>query len=149
MTKNEVNFSIIEDKEEFDANVLEQYADDAKLVEILDKLVQDGKHKELNFSLVGMGTMLQTLSIFLKLKTDEINDILKLEKDRIRQRRMNIIINEVNEKINLKYDFEEETAIVKKIFIYDNQSYMIIDKVKFIELLFGKNFFDMSNLEGL
>ena len=91
MTKNEVNFSIIEDEEEFNANVLEQYADDAKLVEILDKLVEDGKHKELNFSLVGIGTMLQTLSIFLKLKTDEINDILKLEKDRMKQRRMNII----------------------------------------------------------
>lgn len=149
MKKTKNKFIIIENEEEFQEKVEQQHADDIELAELLNNLAQKNMHKQFNFALLNLGTLLQTISIFFDLKQSEIEKILQLDKDQIKQRKITIIINEINEKINLKYELDEETTIIKEIFVYENDSYIKINKVLFIQLLFGKGIVDITNMDNI
>ena len=106
-------------------------------------------HKQFNFALLNLGTLLQTISIFFDLKEDEFKKILELKKEQVQQRKITLIVNEINEKINLKYDLDEETNIIKEIFVYEDNTYIRLNKVKFIQLLFGRGIIDIINMDNI
>lgn len=149
MKKVKNRFEIITSEEDFQIKVEEQHKDDIELAELLSNLADKNMHKQFNFALLNLGTLMQTISVFFDLKQNEIEKILKLEKEQIKQRKITIIINEINEKINLKYDLDEETTIIKEIFAYDNESYIKINKTLFIQLLFGKGIIDITNMDNI
>lgn len=149
MAKKKNNFEIITEEEVYQKYFDEQIKDDTELINSLMALVEQEQHKDLNFAILNLGTLLQTISIYFELKTNEIEKILALEKDAIKQRKMTVIINEINEKINLKYGFDENIEVITKIFIYENNSYIKINKLLFLRLLFGTGFMDVSNMENI
>lgn len=143
------NFKIITEEDELQENLQQQVEDDAELVSFLSKLVEQSKHKEFNFAILNIGTLMQTISVFFYLKEKEIDDILKLKSDSVKQRKITVIINELNEKINLKYGFDENAEIITKIFVYEDNSYLNINKKLFVQLLFGTGFLDVSNMDNI
>lgn len=101
----------------------------------LKKLIQDLSHRELNFVILNLGNMLQLCAIYFELKQENIESYLKLEKDKLKQSRMKTIIVELNQSINLRFDFPEDTEIIEGLFIYDGDSYISINKMLFVELI--------------
>ena len=60
---------------------------------------------------------------------------MNLEKDKAKNRRVNTILSELNTKINLRYQFDEDTVIIPCLATYNNELYLSIDKAKFVTLL--------------
>lgn len=119
-----------------------QLADDYELLNHLKML----DHPKLNFALLNIGTLLQTTSIFFELKQNEIESALSLEKDKIRDRRMKEMVRELNEKINLRYGLDPESEIIEKIYIYEGQSYLLINKFNFITVLLDISITDIEEM---
>lgn len=149
MTKKKNNFLIIEDEEIFNEHSQLQLQEDSNVIDFLQTLVEKENHKEFNFVILNLGVLLQTISVFFNLKEKEINNILELRSSSVQQRKITVIINEINEKINLKYDFDENTEIITKIFVYQENSYLMINKVSFLKLLLGTKFMDENNMENI
>lgn len=143
------NFQIITEEEDFNKCFQQQVEDDAELVSFLSTLVEQEKHREFNFAILNIGTLMQTISVFFYLKEKEINDILQLKSDSVKQRKITVIVNELNEKINLKYGFDENAEVITKIFVYEENSYLNINKKLFVQLLFGTGFLDVSNMDNI
>ena len=99
MKKIDNRFIIIENENEFRDKVKEQKKDDVELAELLNGLAKEDMHKQFNFALLNLGTLLQTISIFFDLKEDEFKKILELKKEQVQQRKITLIVNEINEKI--------------------------------------------------
>ena len=143
------NFEIIEEESVFKEHFDRQLQSDTDLVNFFLTLVEEKKHSDLNFAILNVGTLLKTISIFFDLKKNEMEKILALENESVRQRKITVIINEINEKINLKYGFDENTEIITKIYIYEDGSYMEINKLLFVKLLFGTGFMELSNMDNI
>lgn len=139
MTKKN-NFTIIKNEEEFDEHIQEKIKEDSEVLEFLQSIVDAQNHKQFNFAILNLGVLLQIVKIFFDLKENEMNDIMKIDNPPLRQRKLTIIFNELNEKINLKYDFDSETEIISQIFFYESECYIHINKILFLKLLLGTQF---------
>jgi len=122
----------LQTEDEFEDFKLMQYEDDKKLKELFDKQT----HREFQFSLINIGVMLdivRTYFVFEQQKNKNI--LLNLEKDKVKNRRVNTILSELNTKINLRYGFDDDTVIIPCLAIYKEELYITIQKTKFITLL--------------
>lgn len=115
-------------EEEFGALQHRQKQDD----EHLKKHIQSLNHKELNFTLLNLGNMLQVCAIYFSVKQANIKEYAKLEKETLRIGRMEAIVKELNQTINLRFDFDEDTEIILGLFVFDGESYIAIDKMRFV-----------------
>lgn len=114
--------------EEFQELVDEQSQDDDFVYEELGTF----NHKEFNFALLNLGSLLKIISIYFELKQDNIESYLKLEKEATRDSKMEKIVKELNTKINLRYEFPEDLEIIKGLYTYENEGYLSIDKYAFL-----------------
>lgn len=149
MTKPKNSFKVLQTDEEFAEKQEEKYLENKELAELLNDLAQNNMYEQFNFALLNLGTLLQTISVFFDFKQKEIDKILQLEKNPIKQRKMTVIINEINEKVQLKYNLDPSINVVKEIYIYDGLSYINIKKKIFIEYLFGKEIRDIGNMNNI
>ena len=101
--------------EEFGALQYRQKKDDDNL----KKHIQSLNHKELNFTILNLGNMLQVCAMYFEIKQDNIESYLKLEKERLRISRMETIVKELNQSINLRFEFDEDSEIVLGLFNYE------------------------------
>jgi len=115
-------------EEEFGALQHRQKKDD----EYLKKHIQSLNHKELNFTLLNLGNMLQVCAIYFSVKQANVEEYAKLEKETLRISRMETIVKELNQTINLRFDFDEDTEVVLGLFIFDGDAYIALDKMKFV-----------------
>ena len=123
------------DETEFEAIALHKQTDNIDTAKYLYDLAQEGNDKQYNFSILNLGALMQIITISLELKQNEIQDFLKLEKEQTRIRKMEAIIKELNERINLRYDFADDTVILPALYTYNNQGYLCVDKLLFLKLL--------------
>ena len=147
-------FNFIENEEEFIQKQREQMEDDKTFVKTLSKFAEEEKHRHLNFALINVGNLLKICSIYLSLEEEKIESFLKIEKLQTRNRKMNNVVKELNEKINLRYEFDDNTQVVEEIYVFEGQGYIKIDKNLFLDLLMEKDFIDPAdqsedNLENL
>ena len=117
-------------------------------MEFLQDFIDNIDDRRFNFTLLNLGTVMKICAIELDFKSDEIEHSLKLEKDKARNRKMNFILKELNKKINLRYDFDEETEIVPSLYTYDGRGYIYVDKTTFVKLLYEKDI-DIETLENV
>ena len=61
---------------------------------------------------------------------------------------MNFILKELNKKINLRYDFDDDIEIVPSLYTYQGRGYIYIDKSTFVKLLYDKDI-DIQTLENV
>ena len=104
----------------------------------LQELAENDEHQKLNYSLLNLGILMQIISISLRIKEDEIESYLKIEKEDTRKRKMEIILKEINEKINLRYDFDKKTVVVSMLYTYNNLGYIFASKELFLRELAKK-----------
>lgn len=136
------------DKEKFDELYKAKLEDNKDVMKWLQKFIDDGDDRRFNFTLLNLGTVMKICAIELEFKAEEIDNSLKLEKDKVRDRKMAFILKELNKKINLRYDFDEKTEIVPSIYTYEGRGYIYVDKSSFVKLLYGKDI-DIETLENV
>ena len=128
-------FYNIEDEEEFENFMAKQHDDD----QLLKEKFENYSHREFNFCLINMGIMLDIIRGYFHFERDRItDDIMSLEKDKIKNRRINKIVRDLNEKINLRYEFDEDTMIVSSLAVYNDEAYLLINKSLFADLIIDK-----------
>ena len=136
------------DEEKFNELYEAKLEDNRKVMEFLQEFIDNKDDRRFNFTLLNLGTVMKICAIELDFKSDEIEHSLKLEKDKARNRKMNFILKELNKKINLRYDFDEETEIVPSLYTYDGRGYIYVDKTTFVKLLYEKDI-DIETLENV
>ena len=119
-----------DDKESFEEFRKNQLEDDNALREYFNNC----SHREFNFALLNLGTLLNTVSTYFSFVQEQVDEALTLGKQ-ARDRRMNKIVNDLNEKINDRYDFDKDMRVIKGIVLYNNELYLYITKRIFIKTL--------------
>ena len=128
-------FYNIDSEEDFENFMARQHDDDA----LLKEKFAEYSHRQFNFCLINIGIMLDIVRGYFHFERDRItDDIMNLEKDKIRNRRINKIVRDLNEKINLRYEFDEDTMIDPSLAVYNNEAYLLIDKCLFVDLILEK-----------
>ena len=128
-------FYNIDREEDFENFMARQHDDDV----LLKEKFAEYSHRQFNFCLINIGIMLDIVRGYFHFERDRItDDIMNLEKDKIRNRRINKIVRDLNEKINLRYEFDEDTMIVPSLAVYNNEAYLLIDKCLFVDLILEK-----------
>lgn len=138
-------FRDIENEEEFTELQLLQMEDDKKFVQNLNDFMENEQHRHLNFVLINVGNLLKICSIYLDMKAEKIEQFLKIEKLQTRNRKMNNVVSELNEKINLRYEFDDNTEIIEELYVFEGNGYIKINKSKFLELLLEKDMIDPAD----
>lgn len=136
------------EEEKFNELFDDKIADDKEVLDFLTECYQNKDDRRFNFTLLNLGTVMKICAIELELKQHEIESYLKLEKDRTRDRKMAFILKELNKKINLRYDFDEEIEIVTCLYTYQGNGYIYVDKSTFCKLLYEKDI-DIETLENV
>lgn len=135
-------------KEKFDELYESKLMDDKDAITWLQKFIDEGDDRRFNFTLLNLGTVMKICAIELDFKSEEIENNLKLEKERTRDRKMNFILKELNKKINLRYEFDDDTEIVPSMYTYEGKGYIYVDKSTFIKLLYDIDI-DIETLENV
>ena len=136
------------DEEHFNELYEAKISDNEDVMKWLQKFIDEKDDRRFNFSLLNIGTLMKICAIELEFKSEEIDNILKLEKGRTRDRKMAFILKELNKKINLRYDFDEDTEIIPSLYTYEGKGYIYVDKTTFIKLLYEKDI-DIKTLDNV
>lgn len=136
------------DKDKFDELYESKLSDNSDVMIWLQKFIDDKDDRRFNFTLLNLGTVMKICATELEFKADEIEHALQLEKERTRDRKMAFILKELNKKINLRYDFDEDTEIVPSLYTYEGRGYIYVDKSTFVKLLYEKDI-DIETLENV
>lgn len=125
-----------------------RFKDNAKVCDYLHSLIENNDDRRFNFTILNLGEVMKICAIELEFKKEEIEKYLKLDKEQIRDRRMNNIIKELNQKLNMRFNFSEDIQIISCLYTYKGVGYIYIDKENFCNLL---NEVDISikNLENI
>lgn len=129
------NFKELKTEEEFDVFVKMQHNDDDKLREIF----ANQSHRAFQYSLINVGIMLDIVRGYFHFERQKLEDnIIQLEKDKVKNRRVNSMLKELNQKINLRFELDEDTNVISSLVIYEKEGYLMINKSLFVELLIKK-----------
>ena len=136
------------DEDKFNELYEAKLADNKDVMIWLQKFIDEKDDRRFNFTLLNLGTVMKICAIELEFKQNEIEGVLDLKKERTRDRRMNFILKELNKKINLRYDFDEDIEIVPSLYTYKGRGYIYVDKSTFVKLLYEKDI-DIETLENV
>lgn len=121
---------LTEDEEGFKVFIEKQKNDDNNV----RKFLENCNHKDFVFTLMRLGTLLNTVATYTGFVQEQLNNAISLEGN-LRNRKISKIVKDLNEKINEKYGFEKNKSIVEFIVLYDGELYMFINQAKFIKEL--------------
>lgn len=116
--------------EEFNANKI---LDNLNVLDFLYNYTEDVE--QFNSYLFHLGQLVQIVSIQLKFKQNIINTIFEENSEKSIKRKMMNIMKDLNETINLRYNFPEDTEIVSDLYFIDNKGCIVLNKRLFIELI--------------
>ena len=136
------------EEEMFDELYEKKLNDNLEVMEWLQKFIDDKDDRRFNFTLLNLGTVMKICATELEFKSTEIENILGYEKERTRNKKMAFLLKELNKKINLRYDFDEDIEIVSALYTYEGKGYIFVDKTTFVKLLYGKDI-DIETLENV
>lgn len=118
-----------DDQEGMNAFMNKQFEDDQKIKNYLDTC----SHKEFNFAILNIGDLLKTISIYFGFIDPQIQEAIKNKQGT--SRKMNKFIRDLNQKINLRYELDEDLSIVENLVLYNGELYLFVNKNKFLEIL--------------
>lgn len=121
---------LTEDVDGFNDFKKKQFDDDEKTKKYLDNL----EHKEFISALLNLGTLIETISIYMGFIEDQINETIKNTSTQSRNRKMNKFIKDLNIKINLEYDFDETTVIVEDCVLFEGEVFIFFSKSQFLKV---------------
>lgn len=112
-----------------------RFTDNAQVCNYLHTLIENNDDRRFNFTILNLGEVMKIAAIEINLKQEEIEKNLKLEKEQIRDRRMSTIVKELNHKLNMRFDFDEDIDIVKCLYTHNGIGHIFISKMEFCLLL--------------
>lgn len=121
---------LTENEEEFHNFIQKQIKDDNNLRKYLDNC----NHKEFTFTILSVGTLLNTVATYFGFVKEQLDDAITLNEN-LRSRKISKIIKDLNEKINNRYDFEKDTTVIESVVLYQGELYVYINKSKFVRTL--------------
>lgn len=121
-----MTFNNITEEEEFNDFIQKQIEDDNNLKKYLDNC----NHKEFTFTILNLGTVLNTIATYFGFVKEQLDEAIQDEN--IRKRKIQKIIRDLNEKVNDRYDFDKDTVIIESVVLYKGELYVYINKMKFI-----------------
>ena len=121
---------LTENEEEFHDFIQKQIKDDNNLRKYLDNC----NHKEFTFTILSVGTLLNTVATYFGFVKEQLDDAITLNEN-LRSRKISKIIKDLNEKINNRYDFEKDTTVIESVVLYQGELYVYINKSKFVRTL--------------
>lgn len=137
------------DENQFNEFTKQRKQDNIESSYYLTELAQLGMDAKYNLSILHLGMALQVLATALDMKQNEIEKIFKLEKQETRDKKMESIIKELNEKINLRYGFDDKIEVIPYLYTYKNEGYFMFDKTQFLLLLNEENYDEIDILDNL
>ncbi|MBR6515613.1 MAG: hypothetical protein IKT40_02025 [Bacilli bacterium] len=105
--------------------------DDAKVKKYFDQC----NHGDFVSSLLHLGSLLDTMGMYFDFINDQLEDARKMENKRSQKRKINKFIKDLNEKINLEYDFDKDTVIIEEIVLFNDKFFVFFDKSHFIKTI--------------
>lgn len=121
---------LTDNEEEFKDFIEKQNENDSNVKEFL----KNCGHKDFVFTLIRLGTLLNTIATYTSFVQEQLNSAILLEENS-RNRKISKIAKDLNEKINEKYNFEKDVSVIELIVLYDGELYMFINQLKFIKNL--------------
>lgn len=103
---------------------------DEKLKKYFDKCT----HKEFISAIMHLGTLFDTITVYLSFIQPQIDDTIKNLEGNNRNRKMNKYIKDLNTRINSEYDFDEDTFVVEEAVLFDGELYLFINKCRFLKM---------------
>lgn len=137
------------DEEQFNEFTKQRKQDNIDSASYLSELAALGLDAKYNLSILHLGMTLQILATALDIKQNEIEKLFKLEKDETRNKKMESIVKELNEKVNLRYGFDEKTEVVPYLYTYKDNGYFMFDKTQFLLLLNEEKYNEIDILNKL
>lgn len=137
------------DEEQFNEFTKQRKQDNIDSASYLSELAALGLDAKYNLSILYLGMTLQILATALDIKQNEIENLFKLEKDETRNKKMESIVKELNEKVNLRYGFDEKTEVVPYLYTYKDNGYFMFDKTQFLLLLNNEKYNEIDILNKL
>lgn len=98
--------------------------------ENLKKYFMNCTHKELVSSIMHLGTLFDTVAVYF-----HFLDVEAMINANGRDRKINKALNDLNKKINLEYEFDDNIAIVEEGVLYDGEIYLFINKCQFVKTM--------------
>lgn len=92
-------------------------------------------HKQLIASIMHLGTLFDTISIYLSFIEEQIGEAIQITNEQTQNRRMNKLIKDLNKRINSEYDFNKKTEIIEEAILFDGELYLFVNKMKFIKVM--------------
>lgn len=123
--------------------------DNITSAQYLQELADAGEDARYNLSILNLGMSLQILAIALDIKQNEIEKLFKLQKAATRDKKMEGIIKELNEKINLRYEFDEKEELIPVLYTYNGEGHFVFEKTKFLKLLNQEEYDELKILDNL
>lgn len=127
------------DDEQYEKLKVCKLDDNNKVAQIFIDLAEEQNDIGFNTCLLHLGMLMQIIAAALSIKRNEIDELMETDNNASRQRKMEIIIKELNEKINLRYEFDDNMEILKALYTYKGEGYLYIDKTKFMSLILEKS----------
>ena len=103
--------------------------DDEKIKKYFDEC----NHKDFISAMLHLGSLLDTIAIYCDFSRNWLQEAIENNNSRSQKRRFNKFVRDLNEKINLEYDFPDDTITIEEIVLFDGELFLFFDKSNFIK----------------
>lgn len=101
--------------------------------EKIKKYFEECNHKDFISALLHLGSLLDTIAIYCDFVRDQLQEAIENNNSRNQKRKFNKFVRDLNEKINLEYDFPDDTITIEEIILFDGELFLFFDKSNFIK----------------
>lgn len=123
-------FKNITEKDDFIDFEQKQLDDDQKI----KKYFENCTHKQFISGLMHLGTLIDIMTTYLNFLKPQIDEAIKLDGVK-RDRKINKHMKDLNERINIEYNFEKDVVIVEQCVLFENELYLFFNKFRFIKMI--------------
>lgn len=123
-------FKNITEKDDFIDFEQKQLDDDQQI----KKYFENCTHKQFISGLMHLGTLIDIMTTYLDFLKPQIDKAIKLSEVK-RDRKINKYMKDLNERINMEYNFEKDVIIVEQCVLFEKELYLFFNKSRFIKMI--------------
>ena len=103
--------------------------DDIKLKAYFDEC----PHRDFIFALIKIGVLFDIIGDYIDFLSPELKKAIMENDESKKDRKINKFLNDLNKRINVEYDFSQDTFIVEEGILYDGEIFLFVRKYDFIK----------------
>lgn len=119
------------DTEGFEDFERKRLDDDEKIKKYFDKC----NHKDFVSAILHLGSLLDTIAIYCDFVRDQLQDAIDNSVPKNQKRKLNKFVRDLNEKINLEYNFPDDTVIIEEVILFNGELFLFFDKSNFVKTI--------------